>query len=261
MGLPLDLNDPRGYNAKLQWLKLYDQMPEHIACCDKIAVREYVAERIGSQYLIDLYAVTNDVDALYRKPPFMAKTSHDSGSARAVLSAADWPEIRQHLRKRFKRAYGVEKGEWAYAHIRPQYLSERLLTLPVTDYKFHCCNGSVKWVQIISEREAVRPVEVNVDRRGLPTGLHLDHKFRCSHEAPKLPANWKEMTGIAKRLSGPFRYVRVDLYSVKGRTYFGELTFWPRAGFYRTDDEMAFGELLDFDMSFKREPVDFAIIH
>lgn len=245
-----NLENPTGYNDKIQWLKLYDQMPEQAVCCDKFAVRDIV----DPEHLLPVFQIADSFDALTYRAPCVVKATHDSGTVAAIRSRDDWTRFRPRIVERMSRPYGVDKGEWAYARVKPRCLVEQMMPDPVVDYKFHCVSGEIRWVQIISERKSGSPLEANTDERGILLPLHLDHDMRHATTQPRIPETWDEMCRVARHLSRMFRYVRVDLYSSEGRVYFGELTFWPKAGCYRTKDEPKFGAMLDFDMSFRRTP-------
>ena len=149
--------------------------------------------------------------------------------------------------------YGLNTGEWYYQFIEPRIIAEKFL-LDNTDYKFHCVHGKVKWVQVIWDRPSAREAIFTPD--GRITDLHMDEKMWHTPEGGKYPGDsaWQEMTDLAQLLSPPWRYVRVDLYYWK-QPWFGELTFHPRAGCYKSRDEKTFGEMLDIDLTRKFEPV------
>ena len=255
LGTLPDLINPTGYNDKVNWLKIHDQMPEHIVCCDKLRVREYVAERVGIDCLLEVYQTAPSVDQIdFGTLPerYVLKTNHDSGSVYAVTDKASLKYARRRIRRHIKRTYGVAKGEWAYAHISPYVFAEECMHGPVIDYKFHCALGRILWVQLIADRDSGIPKETIVDEHYLTLPLHMDHKMLHEPQAPPQPPTWDRMKALARTLGEPFRYVRVDLYHYQDRPVFGELTFWPLAGCYKTEDEPVFGEMLEVDTSFKR---------
>ncbi len=250
-----DGEEPRGYNDKIKWLMVNDQMPEHIVCSDKLVCRAFVAARIGETYLRRVYQAAETVDGINTdKLPnsFVVKANHDSGSVFVISDLSSWKRAKTILRVRLTKSYGMQKGEWAYSYVVPRVFAEELMCGPIIDYKFHCCDGEVCWAQIIYDRATGQPREVIVDKDYLPLGLHMDDNFVCEKQPARIPICWDEMREIARSLSQGFRYVRVDLYEYQGRPSFGELTFWPRAGNYGTSDEGEFGDLLQFDTSFCR---------
>lgn len=262
LGTLPNLVSPTGYNDKINWLKLYDQMPEHIVCSDKLRAREYVAERVGADCLLDVYQTARSVDQIaFETLPerYVLKTNHDSGSVYVVTDKASLRYARRRVRRHINRIYGVAKGEWAYAHIAPHVFAEECMSGPIIDYKFHCALGRVLWVQIIAERASGTPRETIVDEHYTTLPLHMDHKMIHEPQAPPRPRAWERMKALARSLSEPFRYVRVDLYDYQDRPIFGELTFWPLAGCYRTQDEPIFGKMLELDTSFKRPMIHEAV--
>lgn len=252
LGRSPELENPRGYNDKIQWLKLFDQTPEHIAACDKFACRELVAARVGDRVLVPL---------LYHGPryrqqsifPHIAKASHDSGSACRVDNPAQYPAVAARLAKALGRPYGHGKGEWAYRHITPRrVMVEECLPGPIVDFKFHCSGGEIRWIQVISERGHKKgPAESIFNPQGEVLGLHFDHNMRHVPKQSLIPSDYAlaAMTEVAEMLAAGWRYVRVDLYWTKEQVFFGELTFWPLAGAYKTPDEPTFGSLLELDLS------------
>lgn len=261
IGRKPDLENPQGYNDKIQWLKLYDQMPEHITCCDKIQMKDYVAKAIGERFIVKTISAADKFEGLNFKDHHfnvVVKCNHDSGSVRFLRTMAEKESIRAAINQALGKVYGIEKGEWAYQFIKPMAMLEEEIPGHPIDYKFHCCNGKVKWVQIISGRFSGRkPKEVITNIQGEILPLHMDHKMEHCQELPKgfRMDNWDKMLGAASRLSEKFRYVRVDMYEWLWSVYVGELTFWPLAGCYKTKNEPEFGKLLDFDMKERRQPI------
>lgn len=232
-----DFDNPRDYNEKVQWLKLYDQDPLQVTLCDKVAVKDWVSNTIGNQYVIPHF------DGY----PSVWKTNHMSGDAEFVESAEDEEGALTRLTNRLRKKHGMKKGEWAYRLIKPQILKECKLELN-TDYKFHCVNGEVKFVQMIWDRTHYGK-ECTFDSDGNPTDLiveprnqHVKQDLLCSQD------NFNELKSIAKKLSSGWKYVRVDLYHSNEQPWFGEMTFWPASGcFPRHKDIKKLGRLLDFD--------------
>lgn len=257
LGRPPNLDNPRGYNDVIQWLKLYDQTPEHVIACDKYAVREWVAERVGEGVLNRLLYVADE--PLEGVPtPYMLKATHDSGSTYKIRQEADLVEAIPKLRQKLGRVYGAHKGEWAYSFVKPRVIAEELMPEPVIDYKFHCTHGKVRWVQVIWDRDSGQPKEAIFLPDGTLTDLHMDHKMAHAPLQRMYPGDvaWSELTRVAEALAKRWRYVRVDLYYVPDvGVRFGELTFWPLSGSYKTADEPVFGEMLEIDLSYKHEPM------
>jgi hypothetical protein len=250
LGREPNLDSPAGYNDLIQWLKLHDQRPEHIVACDKWAVRKMVRAKADC-------LVPARLGATLEWSKRVLKCTHDCGSVQFVRTFNEQVAAQAVLKDCLARPYGVEKGEWAYRFIKPQIMTEKLLERGITDYKFHCSHGKVRWGQIIAERaHEDGPRETILAPDGSPTGLHMDQNMRHVPDGA-YPGDeaWEKLTELAELLAAPWRYVRVDLYWSRGKAWFGELTFWPLAGSYTTADEPKFGEMLQLDLTERFEPI------
>jgi hypothetical protein len=256
-----NLRPPTTLNEKLFWAKLYGHQPFHTIVSDKYAVREWVARRIGTQYLIPLVAVFERVDDLdwTRLPEaFVVKATHGSGYN--VLVRDKRSVDASQLKKRF-RAWVAENHyylcrEPQYRQIKPRLIVEPLITdaegeLPL-DFKFHCFHGEVEAIQVDIDR-------FRDHRRNFYDSHWLLLPFTWSMwdrhgplwpqgRAVEKPPQLDEMIAMARILSREFDYVRVDLYNCSGRLYFGELTLCPGGGWERFDPpsyDLHFGAKLD----------------
>jgi hypothetical protein len=245
-----------GFNDKIQWLKLFDQQDLTVRCSDKLAVRDHVRERVGENFLVPIYQVCDkfaDIDFENLPASFVIKANHDSGTVILVRDKRklDFGQIESRINASLARAYGEDTGEWAYALIRPRVFVEQLIEsspeTPPPDYKFHCVDGKVRWLQFISERGR-NTKEAIVEPDGVSTPIHFDHNMIHS-QAFSIPARWNEMKRVAEQLSRGFRYVRVDLYCTEQRILVGEMTFFPLMGCYKGDGQITLGRRLDFDRS------------
>ena len=244
-----------GYDEKLRWLMMNDQMVEQVICCNKFLCRGYVRDRVGVEVLLDLYGYGRTMCELEPESfplPFVLKLNNDSGSVRVVHRLSQLASIGRRFRREMRRPYGLEKGEWAYSHIVTLILAEEFMKPPVIDYKFHCSRGKILWVQTIAERDTGVPMEAIVDRSFRRLPIHLNHQLAYASTDPVRPESWNSMMDIAMQLSEEFRYVRVDLYDWRGMPKFGELTFWPYGGQANSRDDAEFGRMLQFDTSFRR---------
>ena len=253
----------RDYNEKIQWLKLFDQDERTVLCSDKLGVREHIKERAGEKYMVRLYQVCNKYEEIdFDKLPdsFVIKANHDSGTVILVRekSRLDHGKTQRRIDAALRRVYGREKGEWAYALIQPKVLVEEFIdpasAKPPADYKFHCVDGTVRVLQYIYDR-GFDTKEQMIKPDGNPAGYIFDHRFAPGDSFRK-PDCWDEMISVAEALAQGFKYVRVDLYlSAEGKSYAGEMTFWPMAGCYHGDGQKHIGKLLDFDRSTVKPPV------
>jgi hypothetical protein len=182
------------------------------------------------------------------------KCNHDSGGATVIGEKHKWSAAERKITRHLARTYGVKNGEWGYWKIRPLCFVEEFFSGGHVDYKFHCVDGKVSFIQIVHGR-FTDPYETIVDMHGRVLPLHINYRNRWVKDPPDLPRTWDQMAAIAKKLAKEFRYVRVDLYTYCDDIAFGELTFWPLAGCIRTGSDADLGAYLDFDTKKKREPI------
>jgi hypothetical protein len=261
LGLFPNIADCKDYNDKIQWLKLFDQDIKIVNCTDKLYAINYVKQYLGTEHLPELYQVHDSFsDIKFDELPnaFVIKTNHDSGSVMLVRnkSRVDKLAAGLYFDQALREPYGREKGEWAYAHIKPKIFVEEYLgnkaSAPPPDYKFHCVDGKVRFVHYIYDR-GVQTKEIVVDSCGNELGRLYMHFARGV--MLEKPSCWCEMISVSQELSKEFKYVRVDLFAINGKVYVGEMTFWPMAGCYTGVGQRVLGEYLDFDRSTFKKPV------
>jgi hypothetical protein len=237
LGYSVDLKNPKTLNEKLQWLKLNYRVPLLTICADKYSVRKYIEQKIGNQYLIPLILCTEDVAEITPENlpefPFILKTTHNSGGVTIVRdkAAVDWRAVRKHLAKSLKSNYYYRSKEFQYKDIRPRIVAEKLILddrgdIPI-DYKLHCFNGAVTFIQVDMDRYYQHKRNIYDVNWKLMDCKWLYENGR-SLEPPELLGRMKE---LAQTLAEDFCYVRVDFYCVGSQIYFGELTFHPESGF------------------------------
>lgn len=245
-GKKLNLKNPRTYNEKLQWLKLYDRNPEYSRLVDKYEVKPYVAERIGEEFIIPTLGVWDrvediDFDALPNQ--FVLKCTHDSGGLVICRdkSKLNVEEAKKKLNRALHNNFYFSGREWPYKNVKPRILAEEYMEDEVTgelrDYKFFCFDGVAKALFIASDRQTAGE-EVKFDFFDMDFE-HLD--FRQGHpnsqEPIAKPQTFEQMWKLAEELSRGYPQLRVDFYEVNGKTYFGELTFFHHNGFMPFDPE------------------------
>ena len=246
VGHPLNLEDPQTYSEKLQWLKLYWHLPILTNLVDKYAVKQFVRERIGPEFLIPTIAVwdnPSDIDWDSLPNQFVLKCTHNCGGLVICKdkSRLDRRKAIRIIKKSFRHNYYYDGFEWPYKNVRPRILAEQYMedegTGDLRDYKFFCFEGEVKALYIATERN--KPgTDVKFDFFD-PEFNHLP--FKQGHEnaalTPEKPALFEQMKQIASILSKGFPQVRVDLYEVNGHIYFGEMTFFHHGGWPKFDPE------------------------
>jgi hypothetical protein len=238
------LKAPRSFDEKVVARMLYDRNPLWTQLSDKIRVRDYVADKVGSDILIPLLwtgRIPQEIPFDELPEQFVLKTNHGCTYTIIVKEKAhlDFPHARSKLRtwlnENFCYDYALGTA-WAYRNICPAILIESFITDDGTvprDYKFFCFNGKVEAFKLDFDRYTEHSVRF-FDRECQPLDVHeVGHKpYDCTVE---LPHNMQEMIEVAERLAQGFDFIRVDLYSVKGRIFFGELTPYPGGGEGRWD--------------------------
>ena len=255
IGTELNLEDPKTFSEKLQWLKLYDRNPEYTKMVDKYEAKKYVADIIGEEYIIPTLAVYNntseiDLDALPDK--FVLKCTHDSGSVAICKDKKTFQkrEAFAMLEKGLSKNYFWQNREWPYKNVKPRIIAETYMedieTQELRDYKFFCFDGKVKALFIAEDRQGDEETKFDFFDADFH---HLD--IRNGHPnaktPPAKPLSFEKMKEMAEKLSQGIPHLRVDFYEANGKIYFGELTFSHWSGFTPFEPEewdLKFGEWL-----------------
>ena len=238
-GKKIDLNNPKSFNEKLQWLKLYDRNNEYIKLVDKFEVRSHIKNEIGEEYLIPLLGIWDNCEEIdYAGLPnqFVLKCTHDSGSVLLCEDKQkfDFQKAKIKLEKSLNKNLFWHGREWPYKNVKPRIMAEAFMmddkTTELRDYKFFCFNGKVKCVKIDFDRfKDHRANYYSVNGELLPFGECIcPPDFNRKLEMPK---NMDKMIELAEKLSAKNSFLRVDFYEVNNKIYFGELTFFPASGF------------------------------
>lgn len=245
-GRKLHLNKPVRFTEKLQWYKLYYRDPLMVKCSDKYEVREYVASKGYSDILVPLYGVydkAEDINFDELPNKFVLKTTN--GSHTNILceekSKLNIKETKELLNSWLTDWEGKVGREWAYHHVKPRIICEKYLEKDknndLVDYKFFCFNGEPFSLYVIVERFISSGIKLGIfdtDFKKLPYKREDIPWLKTDY---KKPGNFDEMLKVAKKLSEDFPHVRVDLYNIDGRIYFGELTFYNGSGYKGYDPE------------------------
>ena len=245
LGRKLNLENPRTYNEKLQWLKLYDRRPEYSVLVDKYEVKKYVADRIGERYIIPTLGVWNtfeeiDFDSL--PDQFVLKCTHDSGGVVICRDKKVFDRVaaRKILRNALKKNYYYSGREWPYKAVKPQIIAEQYMedreadshakkVNSLIEYKVFCFNGKAKMVLVCKGRAHGSGrtndfCDINLVR--LPfTSLNPN----STGELVK-PKQLPELISAAETLAAGIPQVRADFYLCNGTVYFGELTLFHNSG-------------------------------
>lgn len=238
----VNFDNPKTFSEKMQYLKLYDRKSKYIYMVDKYRVREYISNIIGDEYLIPLLGVWNKFDEInFSELPneFVLKCNHNSGGVILCHNkdTMDFEFASRVIDESLKKNFYYYGREWPYKSIEPKVICEELLyednkRIGLVDYKFYCFNGEPTYCQIIQNRSKDETIDFyDMEWNRMPFN-GLRNLPKSTHPMKK-PANYEEMTEIARKLSKGLPFLRVDLYLVNGRVFFGELTFTPTSGFGR----------------------------
>lgn len=243
MGKELNLKNPKTFNEKLQWLKLYDRNPEYTMMVDKYAAKQYVANKIGEEYIIPTLGVWTKFDDIdFDKLPnqFVLKCTHDSGGLVICKdkSTLDITAAKRKIEHCLKRKYYYIHREWPYKNVPPRIIAEKYMTDNVNtstnetlkDYKFYCFDGKVRFLMINSDRNSKMSTKADYFDRDF-NWLDFTWGYEHANVRPVKPDCFDEMISISEKLSKGLPHVRVDLYECNGQIYFGELTFYDGSGF------------------------------
>lgn len=240
-GYKLDIDNPKSFCEKIQWLKLHDHDKSYLKMTDKILVKDYVSNIIGDKYIIPTYQVWDTVDEIdISKLPerFVLKTSNGGGNNGVIVcndkSKFNYEVARKILQSSLNADIYKTHLEWAYKDIEPKILAEAFIENEngndLVDYKFFCFNGEPKYIQVIQDRNTVETIDFFDAGWNHQEFVGLNPSVRNSTEPLCKPANLDEMLLIARKLSAGKRFLRIDLYNVNGMVYFGEITFYPASG-------------------------------
>ncbi len=260
-----NLNNPKTLNEKLNWKKLYDHNNTYTLCADKYAVRDYIAKKVGKQYLVPLILETTNPEKVnFAKipKPFVVKANHGGGM---TLFATKKDKVDSELiKKNCKRWLDIDfyrlAKEWQYKNIKPRILVEKMLLdergeIPA-DFKFHCFGGKTEFIQVDTNRFTQH------QRTIYTRDWKLSHFNWCEKKefgddpandidkSIKKPKNFKKMRELSEKLAKDFDYVRVDWYECDGKIYFGELTFSHGAGylsFFPKKYDRIYGDMLKLE--------------
>lgn len=249
-----DLDNPTRFSEKMQWMKLHyrnDLMP---VVGDKYAVRKYL-EDLGYGYLLnDIVAVFSSIDDIKISDlpqKFVLKASHSSGWNIIVKDKnhINWLMAKKNMQYWLRNKIDWDGREWHYGVMTPRIVCEKYLedtSGGLMDYKFFCFNGEPRFMQLNVDRGLPSATQNYYDLNWnlLPFGKSLPHNPDIQAHKPK---HFDEMVSLARQLSKPFPYVRMDFYEANDRIYFGEFTFFPCSGmpdFIPDEWDMIVGEML-----------------
>lgn len=260
---PLHLTHPQTLNEKILYLSLRTDTALWTTCADKYAVREYVQACGLGDTLVKLYGVWDTIEEIdFSRLPheYIIKTTHGSGDVTIVKdnSTFDKTSVVAYYTKELSKRYGAIEGGKHYMRIEPRLIIEELLhndaeslkhSTSIIDYKIWCFNGKAHYIWACCNRTKTGVDVMTYDREwnAHPEYSRFNQEYREGQLIPK-PKNLDKMLAYAEKLATPFPCVRVDLYNLDGKIYFGELTFTSLGGlmdFYSDEFQLLAGSKID----------------
>lgn len=269
LGKKLNLNNPKTFNEKLQWLKLNDRKDIYTTMVDKYEAKKYVAERIGEEHIIPTLGVWNHFDEIdFNALPdqFVLKCTHDSGGLVICTdkSKFDREAAQKKIEHSLKRNFYWFGREWPYKNVPARIIAEKYMSedenntessvltdfccnnkdrKALVDYKFFCFDGEVKCLYVSdTEKHLLRFYDATFN----PLDVKRDD-YKDFDTSPRKPIMFEQMKLLAEKLSFNIPHVRVDFYEINGNIYFGEMTFYTGSGFIPFKErkwDLALGELI-----------------
>ncbi|TVL63143.1 ATP-grasp fold amidoligase family protein, partial [Brachyspira hyodysenteriae] len=238
LGYELNLENPKTFNEKLQWLKLYYHDPLMTICSDKYTVREYIKETIGEEYLIPLIGVwdrVEDIDFDSLPNQFVLKVNWGSGQNiivkdKSTLNIEETKKKLEYWMKPTSNHY-YYSYEWCYKNIKPKIICEKYIEQidgNLYDYKIFCFHGEPKYIQVDIDRYT-NHTRVIFDNHWNKTNKSYSDAKMHSKELAK-PYNFEELLYISRKISDNFICARTDFYIIENKIFVGELTFYHQNG-------------------------------
>ena len=245
----LDLANPKTFNEKTQWLKLYDQKPVYTQMADKYSVMDYVRKKIGEEYIIPILGVWNNFDEInFNDLPnqFVLKCTHDSGGVVICIDkekhifrnkagfTLSMRGVKRYFAKLMKINYFYKLREWVYKNIKPRIIAQMYIGSssgePLNDYKIFTFNGRPKYIQAHFDKSSnqLKANFYSTDWVFQDFFIQEINDKNQKIEKPKLLDKMLESAGL---LAEGTNFLRVDFFYINNKIYFGELTFYNWAGF------------------------------
>lgn len=252
-GHPLNLDNPKSFNEKLNWLKINSRDPRYTQMADKFAVKSLI-DSIGLEglYTTKCYGVWDkfdDINIDLLPDSFVLKTTHDSSGATICRDKNTFDKNKAE--KLFRRLLSLNNywggREWVYKNIPHRVIAEELLDdgsgHELTDYKFWCFNGHPKFMYITNKGEHIYENFYDMEFNE----VRISHGFPRKLPEYDKPTEFERMKEYAAKLSKDIPFVRVDFFDICGKIYFGEFTFYDWGGLrpFEGDWDEKLGELLE----------------
>lgn len=245
----LNLKNPKTYNEKMQWMKLYNRNPLYTNLVDKIEVKKYVDNILGSGHtfpLLGSWDKPEDIDFESLPNEFVLKCNHNSAVGMAICKDKQKgvytkahggdkiyitkEQVIEGLHEGLSQDFYLGGREWPYKNVKRRVFAEQFMKSddgePLKDYKILCFDGEPKYIWVGSNYDPMWFDLYSADWNN----LHVKWGYEAGPEKLPKPEKLEELLEVARKLSQGIPHVRVDLYSIGGKTYFGEYTFFTWAG-------------------------------
>ena len=235
----LNLKTPSTFNEKVNWLKLHDHNPLYTSLVDKLEAKDYVTKKVGAGHVFPTLGIWHrpediEWDALPSR--FVLKTTQGGGGIGVIIchdkTKFDKAKATAKLNSALKQNLYTSSREWPYRDVRPRIFAEPYMEDEhgeLRDYKFFCFNGKCRMLFVATERQTREEPFFNFfDEKYQPLPFRQGHPV--NPVIPAKPDGFDEMVRIAEQLSEGLPHVRMDMYEIKGKVYFGEYTFYHFGG-------------------------------
>ena len=245
MGYRINWENPQTFCEKIQWLKIHDRRSEYTKMVDKYAVKEYVRNRIGSEYIIPTLGVwdrAEDINWDVLPDRFVLKTTHGGGGNGVIIcrdkTNFDKVNAVALLNKSMQSDIYILLREWPYKDVPKRIMAEQYMedfgidvSSCLTDYKFFCFDGIPRYCQVIKDRHTSETIDFfDMDWNHMEF-IGLNPKVIHATDIPKRPNHFETMKSLAHSLAEGLVFSRIDLYEINGHEFFGEITLYPASGF------------------------------
>lgn len=244
-----DLDSPKTFTEKMQWLKLYDRNPVYTTMVDKYRAKDLIASRVGSEYVVKSLAAwgsADDIDVSGLPEKFVLKTNHDCGGVLICTDkdCFDLDGAKNFFRRHLKQNYFYGCREWPYKNVEPVVFAEEFLESEggnvhdeddtwegIDEFDFFCFGGEPRLVSYCHGDKNDSEKRYNDFYDTGWNMLPLTMGYASSEEAIPAPKQLGKMLELSRKLSEGVPFLRVDLFICRGRVLVGELTFYPWGGF------------------------------
>lgn len=258
-GKRINWSEPKEFNEKLMWLMINDRNPKYIDLVDKLKVKDIIAKKFGSEYVIPLITVGNrfeDIDLNKLPQKFVIKCNHDSGGIIICKDkeTLDIEKAKSLINGNLDRDFFSITREWPNSKVEKKVIVEEYMednspdsNGELKDYKFYCFNGEPKFLYLSQGLTNHKTARINYVNLNWEIEPFYRKDYLQFEKLPEKPIQFEKMIEFSRILAENIPFVRVDWYEINGLLYFGEMTFYPGAGitdFYPNEWNRKIGDYL-----------------